>query len=345
MRKIMILGIIFLVSFLTVDSCFAEQNSSFEVHEWGVFVKGDDCNDTYVLTEPLLSELTLPEKIITKVRKPVIYFHADSYFENILVKVSSINNATVIPNATLENNNITWDIILENNTIKHNNSEYPYLFYEGDIITHPNISAFGQVWDGYNHTNYYVINWGDYPISNVILVHGRMKTLFRDSKFDCIYFGDVNPGEEKKIVNTSLEYILNISETKNKIYEGITTQGLTESESTELLDYWEDWWFNFTNYYEEDWYYMKYGGDYALLIYSIPQAIYDELLPLNITPTPDKIVRVGLFTINDVQISNVISNSTPADDNEKENNGTPGFELILVVLAIALVLFWQRKRI
>jgi hypothetical protein len=77
----------------------------------------------------------------------------------------------------------------------------------------------------------------------------------------------------------------------SEILLSLINQGLTEKEAQDLIDYWKRIWFYPTNF-----------GSYAQMIYTIPQEIYDELLPINIIPMPEIMNRVGLFFITDIPI-------------------------------------------
>jgi hypothetical protein len=307
MKKIMVLGILSLFLIFTLHSCFAEENTSFEVHEWGVFMKDYDSNSTSVQT------ISPPMKV--QVMKPVIYFHSSHDLTDVLIKVSSIQNAMTIPyrgllpgflqsdeypSASIENNTILWNIDVKNNSIEQNDTLYPYLFYEGDITSYSPVKA--SIVNNGDNIKYYVKNIGDYKISNVFLILGVTYSDFLwgynwnqahpEGMLDCVYFGDLSPGEEKTILNTSKEFLYNEIQMENMINNAIIADGLTSDEADELIDYWSSWWF-----YPED------DGIYSRLIYSIPQSVYDELLPLTITPQPDITKRVGIFTITDIPTS------------------------------------------
>ena len=301
--KIIFTIICFFLIFVS-NNCVAEENSSFEVHEWGVFLKSYKSNITSVSTN---------SPGIISVLKPIIYLHSSEDLADVAIKVSSIKNATTepfgaldilgasqshsYPTASVENDSISWDIDIVNSSIKQNNITYSSLFYEGRISGHLPIQA-SIVNNGENIT-YYVKNIADYIISNVFLI---LRVTYYDFLWDhvwqesrpkgmleCVYFEDLNPGEEKTIVNTSTEFLYNKTQTKNMIRNNIISNGLAIDEADELIDYWSDWWF-----------YPGWDGEYTALIYSIPQSVYDELLPLTITPQPDIIKRVGIFTITDI---------------------------------------------
>jgi hypothetical protein len=285
MKKVIFAVCIAVLLFTIVFSgCFEEYGKEFEIHEWGVFVKGYDCDDVSLLVES-------PELMF--VRKPVIYFHFLENATNVKVDVRSINNATVIPDATKDGTGISWDVTVKNNQIvMPNGTEYPNLFYEGEIICPTSVIA--NITNNVENVTYYVKNMENYTISNVFVIYGELGHFvpINSSRFDCVYFGDLIPGEEKTIVNTSSEQLFNTTKAKNTIRDKLMLDGLTLDEADELIDYWEAWWFYPTNY-----------GAFTRVIYSIPQSVYDRLLPLSITPQPEIIKRVGIFTITDIPVN------------------------------------------
>ncbi|MBE3137359.1 MAG: hypothetical protein IMZ43_08240 [Thermoplasmata archaeon] len=255
----------------------------FEVHEWGVFLKGYNCTNASVVAK---SPVTL------YVKKPVIYFHSIENSTDVNVEIQSIKNATVIPNATVENDMIIWDVTVENDTIiLQNGTQYPYLFYEGETTCSSAIIS--NITIDEKNTTYYIKNIANYPISNVFFIYARYGDFISsaDDRLEYIYFGELQPGDEKTIVNSSSEEIVNITEAKNTIRNTLISDGLTIAESNELINYWEAYWFSPSNI-----------GEYTRVLYTIPQSIYDQLLPLSITPQPEMIKRIGIFTITDIPI-------------------------------------------
>jgi hypothetical protein len=278
----MIAGLVFFLLVVTFSGCVEEplpsETEKFEVHEWGVFLKGYNCNNTSVATKS-------PDLLY--VRKPVIYFHSVENSTMISVEVHSLRNATTIPNATIENNQILWNVTVENNSIiAPDGTTYPYLFYEGEI-TCPSTIVANRTVSGEN-TTYYLKNNADYTISNVFYIYGSFGDylITADDWIECVYFEELIPGEEKTIINTSSDNVFNSTESKNIIRDALLLNGLTLTEANELITYWESYWFTPTNY-----------GSSERVIYTIPESVYDTFLPLQITPQPESIKRVGIFTI------------------------------------------------
>jgi len=296
--KFFIIGIILSILIVGICGCITEQENEppiiedqdpinekmeFEVHEWGVFLKGYDCNNTLVASES-------PDWV--GVKKPVIYFHELENATEVGVEIHSITNTTVIPNATINNDTIIWNVTVENNSILlQNESEYPYLFYEGEITCGSAIIANISYSDGL--TNYYIKNMADYTISNIFFIYTSYASFItgQDDWFEFVYFEELMSGEERIITNSSSENFINETEVKNIIFEALIFEGLTSSESNELIEYWEGFWFSPSNV-----------GIHTRVIYQIPQIVYDQLLPISITPQPEIIKRVGIFTITDLPI-------------------------------------------
>ncbi|HEC87112.1 MAG TPA: hypothetical protein ENI49_04520 [Thermoplasmatales archaeon] len=283
MRKLTsYLVLLTLLGSMLLTGCINNQN--FEIHEWGVFVKGYECNETSVLTNP-------PE--LTFVYKPVIYFHSLENSTNVEVEIDFIKNVTAIPNATINDNKIIWNVTVENDSIKMADEEtyYDYLFYEGEIIFSPHVTV--MVTDEWSNVTYYVKNNESFTISNVFCVYGKCNdfTTTEDDWLECVYFGDLQPGEGKTVNDTDSGNIFNVTEAIDTLYDALISYGLTRDETQMLLNYWKDWWFYPTNL-----------GNYTRVIYTIPQSIYDQLLPITVTPKPSSIVRVGIVTITDIPV-------------------------------------------
>lgn len=253
----------------------------FDIHEWGVFVKGYNCNETLVLAE---------SPPLVHVRKPVIYFHSIINKTNILVEISSIRNASVIPEAKLGNNQIVWKVPVEDNIITlSNGTQYPYLFYEGETNFSTNIllniTTFGE------NATFYVKNHENYTISDIYIIYGyptgTPDYIYRGMTY--VYIDKLEKDEEKSIT-TSLKK--NLTYDTEELFVSLIEKGLTNEESLELINYWEQWWFYPTNM-----------GNYTRMMYVIPQSVYDRMLPLRVIPEPDSIDRVGLFVLTNISVN------------------------------------------
>lgn len=283
----------------------------FEVHEWGVFCQVYNSNIVNVFTNPKI------EPVI--VRKPVIYFHYDGNISEVDIEIDINGDILVtIPDAVNTSTGIGWTVdIVNNSVVTPDGTVYEYLFYECQMNISQCVVAY-VLYDGKNVT-FYVKNIGGYPLSDIFFIYGNYNTSkrlellklqekhpelgisfeehmgFRDITF--IHINSLGVGEEKSItipINNSSSY-----DTKD-ILQSLINCGLTEKESQDLVDYWQEMWFNPPNW-----------GSFAHVIYTIPQEVYDELLPISINPKPETMHRVGLFFVTDIPINQpVLSNFT-----------------------------------
>jgi hypothetical protein len=323
-RRLVISWLVVIVlasTFLSGHIVVAQDDPSdeFEVHEWGIFLKNydctymnqkylfpssSDCNYTSVLTESPSSGLIYyfdPNLIID--RKPVIYFHSPENLADVTVKVSSIRNAIVIPHANVanvENEQISWYVSIVNNSIVvPNGTKYPYLFYEGDSSLPPAIIA--KITTSSKNVTFYIKNIAEYTISDIYFIYGYPGESYHFTSphgLTSVQIDKLEPNEEQTITTMlSSNFSYNTSEMLSSLIEN----GLTVEEAQELIDYWEDYWF--------------YPGrissipstlyeTYSRILYTIPQSVYDQLLPLTITPQPDVTKRIGIFTITGLPIIN-----------------------------------------
>jgi len=299
------LFVMIILPILFLSGCieFQDNESSFEVHEWGVFLHNYDSN--------IASFVTNPPPIPICFDKPVIYFHCDESLTNVSVEVDINGDILVtIPDANITENGIGWVVdIVNNSVIAPDGASYDYLFYEGQMNISQGIVAY--VDDGENIT-FYVKNICNYPIYDVFFIYGYTHFFPSQKSYDengeyyvktLEYVGTVkhlikidklDSGEAKKTVMSKCN---NCTIYTKEVLNCLIDQGLTEEEAQEMFDYWEFEWFNTNDFF----------GDFSKIIYTIPQKIYDELLPINITPKPEKIKRVGLFYVKDIPIINDLS--------------------------------------
>lgn len=267
-----------------VAQWFEQDNvvNGFEVHEWGVFCQEYNSNIVNVVTNPLEGPVFA--------RKPVIYFHYDENISDVVVEVDFDGDILVtIPNAIPTESGIGWTIdIVNNSVIAPNGTAYDYLFYECQINVSQGIIAY-IVDDGVNVT-FYLQNVADYQISDILFIYGySTNESMWQRGLTYVYIDTLESGEE-----TSMTVPLNdnVSYETSEIFDSLTENGLTDKEAIDLIDYWKQIWFYPTN-----------EGTYAQLLYTIPGEIYDELLPISVTPQPEIINRVGLFFITDIPLN------------------------------------------
>ena len=275
--------LLILLGSILLAGCINYQNFEvydFEIHEWGVFVKGYDCGNVSVLSES-------PE--IIYVKKPVIYFHGLKGRTNVEVEIGSIRNASTIPDAEINDDRIIWDVNVENNTVVlPNGTKHPYLFYEGEIDYPTKIIANITVIGG--NVTFYVENNENYTITDIYMIYGYSinNNIPFQTGLTYVRIDELDSGEE---VNITTDLKNDTSYETDELLTSLVEKGLTEKEAQELINYWEDWWFQPTNF-----------GNYTRLIYTIPSSVYDQLLPLKVTPEPSSIVRVGIVTITNIPI-------------------------------------------
>ncbi|MCD6236325.1 MAG: hypothetical protein J7K13_00020 [Thermoplasmata archaeon] len=289
-----------LLGSILLTGCINNQN--FDVHEWGVFVKGYGCNNVSALGKS-------PEVVI--VYKPVIYFHNLKNRTSVEVEISSIKNASTIPDAEIKNDHIIWNVNVENDTIfSSNGTEHSYLFYEGEINYPTKVVADITVIG--DNVTFHVKNNENYTITDIYMVYGygcptdKMSFIRIRRSLTYVKIDKLDSGEEANIT----------THLKNDTYyetdsllASLIEGGLTEEEAQELINYWKNWWFYPTNlgnhtvsyHWKEDWWSTLFGV-YTRLIYTIPQSVYDQLLPITVTPKPSSIVRVGIVTITDIPV-------------------------------------------
>ena len=276
-----------------------------EVHEWGVFCHEYNSNVT--------SFLTAPPHMPVFYDKPVIYFHCNETLLNVSVEVDIGGDIHVtIPDANITESGIGWIVDIENNSVvAPDGTSYDYLFYEGQMNISQGVVSY--VVENDENVTFYVKNIANYTISDVFFIYGKPYdegNVYRYHTAFC-YIESLKPGEEK-IVNSeffdesksfvttyhnfnSSNFNNNESLTENFI-RLLIKQGLTRNESVEFVDYWFDEWFKTGGYT------LGVTGYYSSLIYTMPQDIYDSLLPIRISPNPEKIKRIGLFYITGVPV-------------------------------------------
>jgi hypothetical protein len=311
--------IILIIPVLFLSGCIEFQNnqSSFEVHEWGVFMHNYDSK--------VASFVTNPPSLPVYYDKPVIYFHCDEDLTNVNVEVDINGDILVtIPDANITENGIGWIVdIINNSVIAPNGTSYDYLFYEGQMNISQGVISYVLVND--ENVTFYVKNIADYTISDVFFVYGKpydagMAYWFYRYHTAFCYIESLKTGEEKIMTSNFLDeprsfvstYHNNISSCFNNnvslaenFIQLLINQGLTRDESIEFFEYWFDEWFKTGGY-------RVRVNEYSSLIYTIPQEIYDNLLPININPKPDAIKRVGVFYVRGIPIIKDFS------DNDKE---------------------------
>jgi len=321
-----------------------QEKQKFDVHEWGVFYQKYNDNVIYVQNPNEIKDFIINESD-SRIRpfKPVIYFHSEDNISYITVEVNISEDLITIPNATIIGNKIRWTFALENNSILlENGSLFKYLFYEGKInYTSPIISY--VVVDDSNVT-FYVKNIGYYPISNIFFTYSYPINPFPiypigpefKSALTYVFIERIEPGQEIILTKSKNSSINCFNYTL--IQEILNNSGLTQQETNDLIEYWSNIWFEPNVYYsEERGWWRGSATERAQILYMIPEYAYDELLPINITPQPETIKRVGLFYITDIPIHPSVY--VQVETNKTEYTPGENIELIIKNLGSKIVYF------
>ena len=266
---------------IEIDDITRINIDEFDIHEWGVFIKGYNCNETLVLSQS-------PPTVY--VRKPVIYFHSLTNLTNISVEISSIRNASVIPDARLSNNQIVWEVPVKDDEITlPNGTSYPYLFYEGETNLSTNILL--NITSSGENVTFYVENHENYTITDIYLIYGY-PTGSPDYAYRGMTYTYIDTLEENEERSITLSMKKNVTYNSEELFISLVEKGLTSEEAQELIIYWENWWFYPTNL-----------GNYTRMVYMIPQSVYDKVLPLRVIPEPVSIERVGIFVLTNISVN------------------------------------------
>ncbi|ODS36949.1 hypothetical protein BEH94_03990 [Candidatus Altiarchaeales archaeon WOR_SM1_SCG] len=309
-----------------VGAC--NNTANYTIHEWGVWQQEYNSNSTYIGTHP---------KIIAIIGKPVIYFHSNESFNvdvDIIFNYSNVTNIITIPNASVSYNKISWEgIHIENSSIiEYDNTyidpddsnvyppqgyyhihlpidgdtvtrmgrrtfKYKYLFYEGDVVKPLGVEAY--IFDNKTTATFYIKNLANYTIYDIFFVYIRY--MLHTSDYGCIwcsgwygtsyiYIPQLNTYENMTVVGDLTSDKSIESSITQKVRDELINQGLTPDEANELVDYWKPRWFD------------KYGTSFVL--YTMPQEIYDNELPVAMCPEPQDTTRVGMFYVTDIPVKN-----------------------------------------
>lgn len=323
MKKIMILILLLLVLIFSAYNCNAQENEAYDLHEWGVFVAGYDCDSSSALTN---------SPSIMFVFKPLLYFHSLNNQTDVNIEVDSIINTTTIPQADIDDDKIIWNVSVVKDWIQIDASDeyeygpyeyHKYLFYEGEIQYSPNIYA-NITTDGINAT-FTAKNNEDYKISDVYFVYGNYKRSeildYNHYGLTFVYLDEMESNQEKTI-----SVLLDHADTEEfeNLSSSLVNQGLTQNEADDMITNWTYFWFGSGGNI----------GPFANLFYTIPQTTYDELLPISIEPSPNEIKRVGIFTITEIPVPKYVK-----EESSGEISTGPEYEEPLKIDAMGLVWF------
>lgn len=269
----------------------------FEVHEWGVIVGCSESNESFVTNRP---------KELLFVRQPVIYIHskgkltfdAKVEFSNGTVtetwpetemngKIVEWKNVNVVEGPPLgghtrgiEETLIPLEEILpilrntDANFLSYNSQTEPFLYYEGKIDFENKVSA------TYNfETKEAVIkNENNFPVYNVIVAASRGDFINQENFYSFA---------EKIEANQEIKIEFMPRELETAFENDFLQLGFTGKETNAFTNLWRKPFLSPTNM------------GFAHLIYRIPQAEYDKLISLEVTPPPKKTIR-ALYILTDL---------------------------------------------
>jgi len=290
-------------------------NSYLEIHEWGV-IAGCEHNDTYFVT-------SRPE-IMAHVLLPVVYVHAegvnkldwasfrfekgdvtDSYPRGVSIPPTSYNrDGSIRVGGTIE-----WeDVIIsdecapenyalafgervpledlkpalndvDSDCLEYNGQRERFLFYEGTTPFENNIDVSLDI----PNLKVTFKNNGSYKAYNVMLSH--QEGDFMNASYYTFFAGDLAPGEEQTVTlppqdpNDNGPYRMSGMSTYGLLKDDMASIGFTQKESEAFADIWDGPFFNPSN------------TGFTNLIYRLPQIEYERMLPVSISPAPDKFIR------------------------------------------------------
>lgn len=262
-----------------LSGCITNNMEEFEIHEWGIFLQ-DYQNQT------TLSLAKSPETVYVK--KPVIYFHMVKE-ENIIVNIKNVTIEEMVPEGEPSEEGINWDIKVKNDKILlADGTVYPYLLYEGMVEIDPPVLA--SVTYEHGIPTLHVKNLENFPLSDVIFVYidyGSYTTM-QDDFVKVVYFTKIEVNESQENGEE-----IDVETAQSIIYNRCLQMGLEITEADDLMSQWKNYWFSPSNF-----------GVHTRIIFFIPQDVYDDIIPLSISPEPNRIVRVGIFTIINVPVIN-----------------------------------------
>ena len=268
----------------------------FEVREWGVLV-GCVADSSYFLTSrPEVSQL---------VKLPVIYVHShsktpftakatfatggpsDTYppadlgqrtveWRNVTFGNSSVLNKPLSGHdyEPLEHiipalNNVDADILEYNGWLSR------VLFYEGAVQFRNRIAASYDL----DSLTAYVTNQDNYTVYNVNLVVRSQNAYGPIPQVYFAHWDQLDPQQTKDALLGEEPVFSYLADMK--------AQGFSQSEAESFAGLWE-----------QTFYLGNSANGISNLIYRLPQAEYDKLIDLSVTPTPEKLIRTLYILIH-----------------------------------------------
>jgi len=275
-------------------SCNKKMGTEYNLHEWGVM---EGC---YTSKEVLASGRPDLEMIV---KQPVIYITSDGQIQvDIKERVEGLvenSEITTYPKAEISGNEISWNgvqvldekgsigkykfepglkmtleeliPVLNNaysNTLKYRGTSSKFLFYEADMKFDNPIEL------SYDMDEVMVKNTGDYAVENMIFVTELPSANPLQSNLRSAMIGKLSPGEERAIALS--EFVPDYEIMK----KDLMSAGFTADEAEPFAQLWAAQIFNPT-----------YRKSSAQLLYRLPEAEYDRLIPLTASPKPSNTER------------------------------------------------------
>ena len=281
-----------------IPGCNKASNPTYTLHEWGV-MEGCLTNNTVLVT-------SRPE-IETIVKQPVIYIHSNEEFNlSLEAKVADMTeggSTLTYPEAKVNGNSISWDNVkvtseklslaipkiqmpgmmtrkgiediipilnkVNSNTLEYKGLESKFLFYEAEMRFENPIEV------SFDMGNVTVKNTGNYTVDSMVFTTDIPGANPFMQKMMGAKIGTLAPGEEKteRITAFKGEY--------NTLKADMISKGFTEQEADAFVNLWERQFFS--------------GGMMradSQLIYAIPEAQYNKLLPLTTSKAPSDVERL-----------------------------------------------------
>ncbi len=339
LRVFLLLIAILMVSLDNKIIADIDETKKFVVHEWGVFhfklgdvelSKSDILNELPKFIQkprPIQPKLKLPIKPVPVrpnpvpprpgpyARKPIIYFYTDKPLKvTVEVKLTSGKPLCWWPYAEVKNNTFTWKNItvggspefsISNKIDKKswfnaarntdaswvdvNGTREKFLFYEGEKVkTELPLKITGT------KDRVKIENLAQKALQDIF--------VFKDKKFK--YFSELKKAETVEF--SKIEKSPKASANLEKI---LVKAGLKMKEAKSIVKIWDQEFF-------------KNKG--IRIIYRMSRNQYDNLLSIKITPEPDKLVRVGLVLVEDInpelqtKIENLIKMLASKKDAERD---------------------------
>jgi hypothetical protein len=274
--------------------CFDSNKSYLEIHEWGVLAGCEQSSDYFVTSRP---------EIMVAVDLPIVYVHSEG-IDKFSAEFSILNGelTNTYPYTPVRRNMVAWyDVMLnppvvdeevdalnmprvpledlmpmlndvDADTLYYGGEETKFLFYEGNM----SFQNMLEVSFNPDETEITVTNEGTKRAHNVII--SGFRGDFLNGSYYFAVIGDLEADGETTADFRMCPYNSDF-DPGDLVKSDLGSMGFTEKEIDAFLNIWSAPMFYTTN--------MPYTN----LIYRLPHEEYDEMLPADVNPEPDKFVR------------------------------------------------------